>query len=314
VTSVRIRLLWHPQPQFAGYLVAERLRLAAMHGVELVCVPLDFDLGTVAAVLSGDCAFAVASPSHMLESAAPEELVLLLAIQQESSLVYPARRSDGIARLTDLAGHRIAVWPGGEDLELRWMLHRAGMTLDSVTRVPADDTVAALVAGEVSCAQMTTYHELHVLERALAEAGSSLDEFVLLRAAELGAGLLKDGLIGRRDWIDAHLLETQAVIDAVLMGWTRSFDDPVTAVDICAATRPDMSRDEHRRQLQDIRMLSTNGAAVTRGLGYPASTHMVRAAAALTELEGRRPIADPRRLVDDRFWGKAPANHRRTAW
>jgi NitT/TauT family transport system substrate-binding protein len=311
--SIRLRLLWYPQAQFAGYLVAERLHLGATHNVELVCVPPDLVRGTVDAVLAGESEFAVASPSHMLESATPDDLVLLLAIQQESSLVYPARRSDGIARATDLAGHRVAVW-AGEDLELRWMLQRAGVATNAVVRVQVQGTVDALLSGDVSCAQMTSYHELHVLETAMAHAGGALDEFVLLRAADFSAALLKDGLIARRDWVEAHPVETQAVIDAVLAGWTRSFDDVATAIAICELARPDMAHEEHRLQLQEIKRLSIHGSTLTHGLGYPDIAHIIRAATALAEVDGNHPVSDPAHLIDNRFWARAPAGCRRTAW
>jgi NitT/TauT family transport system substrate-binding protein len=311
--SIRLRLLWYPQAQFAGYLVAERLHLAATHNVELVCVPPDLTWSTIDAVLAGESEFAVASPSHLLESATPGDLVLLLAIQQESSLVYPARRSHGIATAADLAGHRVAVW-AGEDLELRWMLQRAGVASDAVVPVQVQDTVDALLNGDVSCAQMTSYHELHVLEMAMAHAGRALDDFVLLRAADFSAALLKDGLIARRDWVEAHPLETQGVIDAVLAGWTRSFDDVATAIAICGLARPDMAPEEHRLQLQEIKRLSIHGATLTHGLGYPDIAHIMRAATALAEVEGNRPVSDPARLTETRFWARTPAECRRTVW
>jgi NitT/TauT family transport system substrate-binding protein len=312
LTAVRLRLLWHPQPQFAGYLLAQHAGFAAARGIALECVPMDFALGPIDAVLTGDCTFAVASPAHAVESRAPNELVMLLAIQQTSALVYGARRSAGIASAVDLAGKRVAVWPGGEDLELRWMLARAGVAPGAVELVPAGDTVAALLDGSVDAAQLTTYHEIFEL----AHAAGSLEPFVLLRAADHGAALLKDGLFARRDVVAAQPALVQATIDAVLDGWTAAFNDPDAAIDLCASLRPDLDRAHHARQLAAIRQLALCGATLERGLGYPDPAHVTAALDARRDVEGRAIDADgpAAAFADDRWWQAAPAAVRASAW
>ncbi|WP_440534671.1 ABC transporter substrate-binding protein [Variovorax sp. YR566] len=307
--TIRIRLLWHPQAQFAGYLLAQHHNLAQDDGLAIECVPLDPAKGPIDALLDGDVAFAVASPSHMLESRRAEELVFLLAIQQTSSLVYPVRRSAGVADPKDLRGCRIGVWPGHEDLELVWMLHRANLPVDSYQRVVVQDTVAALCERTIDGAQMTTYHELHNLE---GEAGS-LADFVLFKASDYGASLLKDGLVARRDWVEDHPLETQAVVNAVLRGWTHAFEDEGDALEICARLRPDMSRAMHEVQLSEIRALAICAATHTEGLGFPDPAHMSQALLAMHEVEGH-PCSSTLGLLDDRFWRAAPAAYRRSQW
>lgn len=288
MTGVRLRLLWYPQAQFAGWLLAER------YGVGLVCEGPDVAVPPVEAVLRGDAEACIASPSHLLESRDPTALRFVLTIQQASPLAYPVRRSDGIASARDLAGRRVAVWPGGEDLELRWMLHRAGVDPASVERVPALDTVALFRRGEVASCQVTTYHELHALEG---------QDIVLLRAADLDAALLKDGLVVRADLPRERV---QALVEAGLEGWNRAFAEPGPAVAACAERRPDMDLEEHRRQLEGIRTLVATGATRVRGLGYPDPLHLERAARALSDL-GEPVRMEPATLHDPSFWHAAPA-------
>jgi NitT/TauT family transport system substrate-binding protein len=309
MTPVRLRLLWHPQPQFAGYLVAQHDGPAAERDLALECVPVDFSLGPIDAVLTGDCDFAVASPAHLIESRAPHDLVMLLAIQQTSSLMYGVRRDAGIARAADLVARKIAVWPGGEDLELRWMLHRAGVPAGAATLVPALDTVAALLDDKVACAQMTTYHEVFELEH----RAHSLEPYRFLAAAENDAALLKDGLFARRDWIAAHRATAQRVVDAVLDGWTRAFDAPEAAIDRCVALRPDLSRAHQTAQLDAIRALAMTGATHTHGLGYPDARHVDAALRAVREVEGRTIAGQGADFVDASFWEAAPAALRQTS-
>jgi NitT/TauT family transport system substrate-binding protein len=308
--TVRLRLLWHPQPQFAGALIAQHDGIARRRGIELQCQPMEFAQGPVAAVLATDADICVASPAHLLECADPSALVLLLAFQQVSPLIYPARRDQGVSGIGDLAGKRAAVWPGGEDLEFRWMLIRAGVSPDSVERVPTGDTVAALLEGEVACAQMTIYHEYHEF----LDAGGRADAVIPLRAADYGADLIKDGVLARRDWVESDPTRAQAVVDSLLEGWTLALDDPAHAVDLCRAVRPDLDAAHQGQQYRDIRDLILTGATLHKGLGFPDASHMEQAARALAEVEGRALEMPAEDLIDFRFWQAAPELLRRTSF
>ena len=72
--EIRIRLLWHKQAQFAGYLLAEELGLGNDAGVQIVCEGLDFSCKHVNAVLEGRTEMCVASPAHLVESSDPAAL------------------------------------------------------------------------------------------------------------------------------------------------------------------------------------------------------------------------------------------------
>jgi NitT/TauT family transport system substrate-binding protein len=307
--TVRIRLLWRPQAQFAGYHIAERLSLGAVGGVGIEAQPIRFDQSGIAALAAGDAELAVASPSHLLEASRPERLRFILTIQQESSLVYPVRLSSGIRTLTDLAGRRVGVWPGHEDLELRWMLRKAGLAEGSVTRVSMADTVAGFIAGHVDCAQMTTYHELHVAEQTLGHG--ALRRFA---AADFGASLIKDGLVAEAGWLTRNRDVAQSVVNAVLQGWTIAFTDRERAAAICAEARADMPLEEHRAQLQGIRALSCRGSTFERGLGYPDQGHVNKVLEALAALRMTPPAIDSASIADDSLWQATPPEWRSKAW
>ena len=275
-----IRLLWLPQAQFAGYLLAERDSRNSSTGLRIRCEPASSTVGPAKAVLSGDCDFAVASPSHILESDSSEDLVWLLTIQQESPLVYPVWRDSGIETPSHLDGRSVAVWPGNDDLEFQWMLKRAGLDPSRVARVPVQDTVAAFLDRRADSAQMTCYHELHVLGDHLEEESAVR----LFRAADYGAGLIKDGLIARRDFVERNATMTQDLVTAVLEGWVQAFTNPEAALQACLEARPDMSLEAHAQQLDDIRVLAIRGATLSHGLGYPDPAHASSALQAAAEV------------------------------
>jgi NitT/TauT family transport system substrate-binding protein len=301
--TARIRLLWYPQPQFMGLIMAERLALGAARGVRIVTQPVDFNQGPVAAVLDGAADFAVASPSHILEGGAEGRLLNLLALQQESPLAYPVRAAPGAAHPARLAGLRAAVWPGGEDLEFRAMIRSAGGDPDALTYVRCADTVGAFLAGEADIAQTTTYAELsHVLEAAQQPVS-------VLRARDYGIDLVKDGFLAPVALCRDDPAFVQAVVDTVLEGWTRALAEPERAVALCCAARPDLDSAQQWRQFEAIRDLVLTGATRSHGLGYPDPEHDRRALAAWRLVHGD-PVSGP--LSDQRFWAAAPAGLRRT--
>ncbi|MFK8253025.1 ABC transporter substrate-binding protein [Ancylobacter terrae] len=308
--EVRLRLLWHPQAQFIGYLLAEHSGIARRRGIALTCEPIDFRQGGMAALLEGACDLAIASPAHLVESTAPERLAFLMAVQQASPLVYPVRRSSGITSPAGLAGRTAAVWPGGEDLEFRWMLRKAGLDPARVRRLPTADTVEALVSGAADCAQMTIYHELHEMEH----RGLPLDAVTLFRPDDYGAMLLKDGVIARSDWIGVEDALLQDLVEVFLEGWQRAFSDPDEAVALCCKLRPDMSEAHHRTQLGHMRDLAASGPALTQGFAVPDALHVRRALDAMEEVDGHAPAVEPEHIAVARYWAAAPAALKAMAW
>lgn len=248
-------------------------------------------------MLAGDAEACIASPSHLLECRDPPALRLVAIFQQASPLLYPVRRAHGIDSFAGLRGRTVAVWPGGEDLELRWALQRAGVPSDSVHRLQTLDTAAAFRAGEAASCQVTSYHEWHAL------AG---EDVLPLRADDLGCGLVKDGLIVRADLPRPTV---QALVEASLEGWSRALADPAKAVDGCVEVRLEISAADEARQLSEIARLIRRGASVSHGLGYPDSLHLDRAAAAMRDL-GEHVVADYRRLLDASLWDAAPVELR----
>jgi NitT/TauT family transport system substrate-binding protein len=307
--TVRIRLLWYPQAQFAGYHIAQHMDLTRGAGLKIECEPINFGQPATEAVLSGDAEMAVASPSHLLESITPADLRFLLTIQQESSLVYPVKTSSGISNLADLRGRRIGVWPGHEDLELRWMLLKAGLKDGAVEHIPLANTVDPFIAGSIDCAQMTVYHELHKTEGELGRANIRV-----FSAAEIDASLIKDGLLANSKWLERNREQAQATVDAILQGWTLAFKDQELALDACVAARPEMTRAEHAAQLRDVKKLSLCGATAAHGLGYPDPQHIRRCLQAMQDLGLEVADLSGDDVVDVSFWKNAPAKWRSKEW
>jgi NitT/TauT family transport system substrate-binding protein len=305
VQEIRIRLLWHKQAQFAGFLVAEALGLGNEDGIAIRCEGPIAGQSPIEAVRSGAVHAAVASPAHVLESHQPDALRVVLIVQQASPLVYPVKATSPVRALADLSGRPVAVWPGNESLELRWMLQQAGVAEADFVRLETGDTVAALLEGRAAAAQMTTYHELHV-----AQARVGADGLRLFRATDEQA-LVKDGLVVSLALVNSEPRLVQALVDASMRGWANAFTDPDRAVAVCCAARPDTTPDEQRQQLSDIRDLSLQGATLTHGLGYPDPAHEARVRLALRETGHAAHGAAP--ITNSTFWQSTQTSLRQTS-
>ena len=121
--EIRIRLLWHKQAQFAGYLLAEQLGLGERAGVRIICEGLDFSCKHVNAVLTGLTEMCVASPAHLVESSDPAALPQDLAAFVPWWLTEPLLdegRSGGRIAPQGAAGAKLMVLveePEAEDSE-----------------------------------------------------------------------------------------------------------------------------------------------------------------------------------------------------
>lgn len=308
--KINLRLLWYPQAQFVGALLAEHHDFARRRGYQLECQPVDFSEGPVSAIQSGHADLCIASPSHMLESPQPESLVFLLTFQQSGSCVYLARKDHDIDSIRCLAGKRIAVWPGSEDLELKWMLFKAGVPLSAIEFVPTVDTVQMLMEGQVSCAQMTTYNEyLKFLK-----LGGDESTVLTLHARDYDADLIKDGVVALKSWVESDTGRVQAVVDSLLAGWTHALSHRSDAIDLCKRIRADVEEEHHQMQYCEIKKLIVCGATNSHGLGFPHTDHLKKAASAVSDVEDRQFDFDVNRLVDTQYWQAAEPSLRRTAW
>lgn len=308
--KIRLRLLWFPQAQFIGALLAEHRDFASRRGYQLECQPVDFSEGPVSAILSGNADLCIASPSHMLESSEPESLVFLLTFQQLGSCVYLARKDHDIDKIRCLAGKRIAVWPGSEDLELKWMLSKAGVPLSDIEFVPTVDTVQMLMDGQVSCAQMTTYNEyLKFLK-----LGGDESTVLTLHARDYDADLIKDGVVALKSWVESDTVRAQAVVESLLAGWTHALHHQSDAIDLCKQIRTDVEEEHHRMQYSEIKKLIASGATNSHGLGFPHTDHLKKAATAVSDVESGQFDFDVSRLVDTQYWQAAEPSLRQTAW
>ncbi len=311
MSTVRLRLLWHPQAQFAGALLAEHGGIAERHGIKFECQPINFDEDPISAVLSGNAELCVASPSHILESDEPESLAMVLTFQQKSPVVYLARRDHGINSIDCLAGKQIAVWPGNEDLELRWLLHKSGVPTDDIELVPSEDTVELLLEGKVSCAQLTTYNEYLKYSGRI---GSEKETMLEFSARDHDADLIKDGIIARKSWLESETQSAQAAVDSLLEGWTRALEEPHDVVNVCTRVRPDLDEQFHKNQFERIKDLILCGATLTHGLGYPDANHVRRARTAVETVNAIEMHEGAGDCVDEYFWNCADPSLRRSTW
>src|SRR6266516_2852819 len=201
---IRVALMWMIQAQFAGYF------LAARDVPELEFVPRSFDSSPVQELVAGNAEFGVVSPAQLLAAGdAAEGLVFLALVMDRSPIVAVGLRERAGGELRALERPRVGVWEG-EDVEIRAMLARAGVSPEQTTFVPMGDELEPLLTGEIDLLQATVYEELPRLVR----EGVDPDELVVHSPRDYGLDVAKDGLVVRRDVLEARPDAVHAVTRA----------------------------------------------------------------------------------------------------
>lgn len=287
----RVALMWLIQAQFAGYF------LAARDVPELEFVPRSFDSSPVRELEAGNAEFGVISPAQILAAGeAADGLVLLALIMDRSPLVLVGLRERVGTDLRTLERPRVGVWEG-EDVEIRAMLVRGGLPPERTTFVPMGDEVSPLLTGEIDLLQATVYEELPRLVR----EGADPERLVVHAPRDYGLAVAKDGLVVRRDVLEAQPELVRGVTCAVLRGWLDARSDREAAVRAVTALRPELDPELQCAQLELIVELITPSRAL--GLPDPGIVEQALEAFDTAGIEvGRRTVA-----IDRAPWTAAAA-------
>jgi ABC-type nitrate/sulfonate/bicarbonate transport system substrate-binding protein len=289
---MRLALMWTLQTQFAGYVLARDDELP-----ELELLPRDPARGPIRELLDGRAEYGVASPAHLLNAGRDaRELVLVALFMARSPVRLAGLRATVGDRISPRPGLRVGVWPG-EDSELRAILRSEGVDTSEVEFVPVLDEVGALLGGDVDYVQCTTYNELPAI---VAAAGGE-SHVVAHDPAAWGVDVPKDGLVVRRDVLEAEPLEVAGLVRAAIGGWRRTLADPREAAAQVCRSVPGLDLEPQYAQL--VRLVELFDSAHPLGEPRPADVARAVHCAAVAGLE-----RDPEDVRVDRGpWERASA-------
>lgn len=110
--EIRIRMLWLPQAEFAGFYLAQEMGFFEKEGLRVrIDHPASLGGSSLDSLEKGEADFAVNWLSPALQRTAGNgKFVNIMQIHQSCALVLIGRKAEGILKPADLSGKRIGLW------------------------------------------------------------------------------------------------------------------------------------------------------------------------------------------------------------
>lgn len=271
--ALNVRLMWIPQTQFAGYIVALENGYYAEEGLDVTLHPAGPDLKPAQTVANNTDHFGVGVPNQIISARANGvPLTAIAQFFQDSPNRYILKSKNAITDLSQIKGKKVGLWLGGDEAEFVAMLKKVGLTLQDVELISQGYTVTPFLQDEYVLSMVTTYGELPLVQ---AELGDSLQ---ILAPGDYGTAILGDMLFAKEDFIKEHPETVKKFLTATIKGWQFAIENPDKTLDIVLAYNPELDRESQRKMLEAAIALLTSGDAKTKGIGFINRTAYVTAA------------------------------------
>jgi NitT/TauT family transport system substrate-binding protein len=215
---ITLQLQWHPQAQFAGYMVAQHKGLFRQAGLDEVRLEWgSADIRPLERLANEDVDFCTAWLSTAIaERTQGRPIVQIAQVLKRSSMMLVARSDSGIATPADMSGRRVGLWGGEFDL-----LPNAFFKKHSVHPlvVPQSNSMVPFLRGAVDAASAMYYNEYHQL----LDAGVQESELRVFAFADYGLDFPEDGIYCSETTRAQRAEQCAAMVTAVRQGWEYAF-------------------------------------------------------------------------------------------
>jgi NitT/TauT family transport system substrate-binding protein len=262
LTKVTLQSKWVVQAQFAGYYAAKAKGFYKQAGLDVNIKVGGPDIVNEQVVLGRQAEFGINwFPALLQNRDTGNDLVNIAQVFARSGTTEVTFKSSGINTFKKMRGKKFGVWIFGNEFEQRAALVKNGMNPDKdVTLVKQNFDMLAFLKGEIDAASAMTYNELaQVLEVKNPDTGElyTLKDLNVFKYADLGTGMLQDGVFVRGDWIKEKANQDTAVkfLEASFRGWIYCRDHQRECVNIVLANGPALPRGHQTWQMNEINAL-----------------------------------------------------------
>ncbi|WP_114418822.1 ABC transporter substrate-binding protein [Marinospirillum perlucidum] len=254
---LKVALVWVPNPQFAGFFLAEELGYYAEEGIQVDFLPYQTQKSVRQQLVEGEADLGIDSPDQVLQARGDgQELVALAAIFRISPIAFAARGELHMESPADLQGKRVGSLPDGTTTLMNALLAENGLPQDVIERVPVTSTLDAFLQEEVDVIPIYIMDETYILDQ------RGID-YQLLLPQDYGVDTYGDTLITTQSMIESRPQATQAFVQASLKGWRYMIEHPDQAL---AAIKPYMHEDYQHPGHQEY-LLHQAAPLIHTGLG-----------------------------------------------
>ncbi|WP_421901856.1 ABC transporter substrate-binding protein [Maridesulfovibrio sp.] len=242
--QVTLQLKWFHQFQFAGYYAALEKGFYEEEGLDVSIVERDLRHNPIDQVLKGQADFGISNSEVLLHYLNGKNVVLLASVFQHSPLVFISKTQPLIHTAKDLKDKNILMSSASQDIELKVMMERNGISLDDVNLVdrfatpedyfdPSIDVIAAYITNQPYYLKKENV------------------PYSIIYPYTHGVDFYGDTLFTSRSQIQKHPERVSKFVRASLKGWQYALEHPQELVDIIAEKFGSLKSKEHLKYEAD---------------------------------------------------------------
>ncbi|WP_177203458.1 ABC transporter substrate-binding protein [Marinospirillum celere] len=233
-----------PNPQFAGFFLAEELGFYEQAGLTVEFLPYQTETSVHQLLSKGAADFGIDSPDQVLIARGQgDPLLALAAIFRISPIAFASHAELQVKHPHDLEGLRVGTLPDGTATLMDALLAHNGLPLDAIERVPMSYELDAFLEGELDVIPVYTLDEPFLLDQ------KGVD-YQLLLPQNHGVDSYGDTVIATESFAEQHPQRVEAFINASLKGWRFMIEHPDQALELIQPYMHELYQDpEHQHYL-----------------------------------------------------------------
>lgn len=224
--KVSLQLLWVPQAQFAGYMMALEKGFYRQVGLNVQMRTGGPSRPPMEALMSKQATFCIDWLTNAIKNRAyGVDVVNVGQVVQRSGLTIVAKKKLGIKRLEDLNGKKLGIWSAQFAPQIEVLLRRGKI---EVEKIPNYSSCALLLKGGVAAMAAMLYNEYHTI----LNSGLTPDELVVFRFSDEALNFPEDGIYCLEETAREKPKVCADFVRASLRGWTYAFEHEEETVDV----------------------------------------------------------------------------------
>jgi len=256
---ITLQLTWIVQPQFAGYVVADRMGFYSEECLEIHLEPGGVTVNVFDEVIANRSQLGIAWLDETIVARETQkggqDLVLLSQIFQRAGHCMVQWKDSGLRTVLDLKDKTVCVWPHKET-SLRQLCTKYNLTWDEASSrqgrsppsayfdvVPKTISMSAFLRHECDSAAAMSYSEVASIYEVPDPATGRLytkDDLYFIDFNADGVATMEDGIIASSTWLDQEGNADIAVrfLRASFKGWMYARDFPNEALNFFSISSP----------------------------------------------------------------------------
>lgn len=264
LTPVRLQLAWTPQPEFAGYYVAQAKGYYQNEGLQVAFLPGDVNTSPLLVLADGKADFAIAPFANIVTTpAASTHLVNIAQLFQRSGMLEISWKESNISKPEDWRGKRVGTWGLGYELPLYAAMRKVGIDPNNkkdVTIVNQGKDMSLFLQRKIDAAQAMSYDEYYqILHTKNPKTGKKYNtsDLKVIDFNDVGTAMLDDGIYARKSWLTDPKNQETAVkfLRASFKGWLFCQEHTKECVNVMAKYIPQRNKAALTWQLNEVNEL-----------------------------------------------------------